>query len=306
MNTDNIKSKPKLRLKINRNLGHIWSPNDDEQLLAEIKNNTPHNRIEYIIGRTFASIQTRLHTIACHKMREDLTLNDVVCLTKMNILDILSALHSDGIRLCQVDANYHIDNNFQSTVKGNYLFIDTEYTDDQHLLEIYWEIRSSSDGRLIKQAYHLVNQGNIPINNGFIHGITIELTKKYGEPIISVLAELINDLDQVDTIIAHNFKSAEYRVLLREFLRNNLPIHQLHNKPYACTLQLSKQKFKNISHSLNDVYYHCFNRETQNYHTAIGDTMSCAQIYYYLTQNLSQIEIHNEISRPRLVTSKFK
>jgi hypothetical protein len=288
--------KLKLILRIDRNVGKPWSSNDIELFLDLIKQRWDLYFIAEKLGRfqkhsrPVDSIRNKFTYLAKNAKIADI----YEILNNIKYIMLLSSLHSKNVKI-------HPSNIQESKIPdtGNCLIFDTEYTSDQYLLEIHWQIRKISDGNLIKQQYYLVDQ-NVEIDNSFIHGITKELIKNYGQPISNVLTQFIFDLGNVDCVVSHCFNSADYMVIMKELLRNKFNYHIFHNKPYDCTRKITKEKIKNITYSLDTIYHHLFQEEVPSYHTAIGDTNACAKIYYKLKYSLDTIEVQNTPVRPSL------
>jgi DNA polymerase III epsilon subunit-like protein len=321
------KPKFKLRLIPNRNSGKKWSDADDKELLGLVSSSSA----SIILGRSNESIDARLKNIAYQQFIDGSSLKTVQLSTGMELYEILSLLHVKNIKILHENDDYTIavptpipspvlatvldpildltpslipilsttsNPTLTPILSPTCLVIDIEYTSKQYIIEIYWEVRSISDGKILKQQYFLINQEGIKVDNTYIHGITETLTRTHGVAITTVLGMLMTDIKDVDVIVSHNFKGAEYNVIMKELIRNNMPLDELHNKPYTCTMERSRQIHKNINHSLDTVYMYCFGHMMRGHHTSISDTVACAQIYYKMVHSLDSIEIVNKYRRP--------
>ena len=286
--------KVKITLISNRNSGKKWSDEEVELLKINLHEGMELYDIAHKLGRVGCKGDeiTPVRNKFVRLVNEGIIDNMYHLLANEKYIPLLSSLHSNNNKLHITDSLPDME---------TCLIFDTEYTNDQHLIEIYWEIRKIKNGKITRQQYYLVNQKGVMIDNSDIHHITNELVEVYGKSIIDVLKFFDTDVDNVDVIISHGFNSADYITMIKEHIRNGLAFDKFHNKPYTDTLKLSQMKYKGISYKLGDLYEYLFKQDIERIHTAIGDTSVCSQIYYKMVHDMENIEINHEITRPFIV-----
>jgi DNA polymerase III epsilon subunit-like protein len=152
--------------------------------------------------------------------------------------------------------------------------------DTARIVSISW-ILAEEDGTVIKQAYHIIRPLDFMIDNNSkaveIHGITSEIADEKGIPWHTMYDELIVDLNQATTIVAHNIQF-DVSILLSEMYRYNKQrgITSLLEKNRLCTMKMGMTVMKQKKRpKLIELYKHLYNEEMQNAHDAEYDTKYC-------------------------------
>ena len=191
----------------------------------------------------------------------------------------------------------------------NKLFIDTEttglpkmkgfnkyyspsllnYYDNARIIEIGYVI-FSNDNIKIKEVNVLIKPDNFIISNTPIHGITTEEAINKGTDIKIVLLELEKDLENVDTIIAHNI-SFDINIIFSECYRikNTNLIEKFKLKNYICTMKLGQSFMKCKKYpKLIELHKYLFNNDIVQNHRALSDVIICYECYFEINKNLSK------------------
>ena len=169
---------------------------------------------------------------------------------------------------------------------------DTQYYDTSRIIEIAY-IVCSNDGQILKKYNELIIPNGFTIENSEFHGITTEEAKNKGKYINDVLTQLCLDLDNVDTIVAHNIQF-DINNILSECHRINYEeiIHKISYKEKQCTMAIGKNlmmipdnyksgKYKNPK--LVELYKYLFNETIQQEHRALSDALICHKCYYQIS-----------------------
>lgn len=152
------------------------------------------------------------------------------------------------------------------------------------IVQIAWASYSPSGDLLFKKCFTIYPDGyTIPIIASNIHGITTEKARQEGVDIVEAFNALYQDLEEVDTIIAHNMKFDD-SVIQSEIYRykqNNLYARWCKIRK-ECTMMMSslpgRKWFK-----LSELYKECFNKDpVQELHRADSDVEICAAIYFHI------------------------
>nr|QOI90368.1 hypothetical protein HWQ62_00231 [Pyramimonas orientalis virus] len=155
--------------------------------------------------------------------------------------------------------------------------------DTARVIEIGYVIMSP-EGEVIKLVSHLIKYcDEVDIRNSHIHGITNEMVNEDGISIYEMFDELIVDLSNVDTIVAHNLEF-DYNVLLSEVYRNyknykNL-LGLLYSKELHCTMQMGKKYMPNNKYpKLVELNKLLLDMEWDQNHRALDDALVCSRCY---------------------------
>lgn len=128
------------------------------------------------------------------------------------------------------------------------------------------------------------------------HGITPELSRKYGVLPKTAIALLRHACMRADLVVAHNLQFDE-KLVGFACERNNESFSPLDSKEKFCTLEATTNilripptesmikwghgdKFK--SPKLEEAYRFFFGEEISGAHDALVDTRACARVYYHL------------------------
>ena len=155
--------------------------------------------------------------------------------------------------------------------------------DNARMLELAYVI-INTEGEIVKEVSHLIKHDiEINIQNSHIHGIDMDMIQQYGANIEEVLDQLHINLENVDTIVAHNIEF-DFNILLSELYRKYQKymktIGLLYTKNKVCTMMKGK-KYMRIPKfpKLVDLYKHIFNEDYEQKHRALDDVMLCTKCY---------------------------
>lgn len=131
------------------------------------------------------------------------------------------------------------------------------------------------------------------------HGITPELTRRYGVTPLQAMSLLRYACVRAELVVAHNLQFDKQLVNFTTQRASILP-GPLDNAWTFCTLEATTpllripptesmikwghgDKFK--SPKLEEAYRHFFGEEISGAHDALVDTRACARVYYHLLDN---------------------
>ena len=164
-------------------------------------------------------------------------------------------------------------------------FRDLDVYDTARVVSVAWRQADSDKYYIIKPIGFV-----IPDEATAIHGISTDQAMKEGADLITVLDELLNDMQHVDTIVAHNIYF-DINVLRSELYRANKfkyqrAIDMTFKKKIFCTMQESrKMNVVNKMTKLTVLYKMLFpgDEETcENAHNAYYDVIYTTKIYLHL------------------------
>ena len=158
--------------------------------------------------------------------------------------------------------------------------------DTSRIIEIAYII-CTLNGETIKTVSKLIKPDNFTITNTHIQGITYDKALNEGEELYVVLNELYTDLQDVNTLVAHNIKF-DKSVLLAECYRKSYYsiINEICKKKILCTMMMGKT-FLNVNKfpKLVELYKKILNIDIDNNHRALIDTTMCKEIYFKIITN---------------------
>ncbi len=162
-----------------------------------------------------------------------------------------------------------------------------KYYEGSRLIELAYIIYDSN-GVKLKEVENLVIPENFKIENSKIHGITEEICIKNGKHIDAVLNEFLEDLNGVDTIIAHN-TIFDIHIILSECFRRKY--YSLINKIQATnkedTMVLGKSIMKKDKYpKLTELYEYLYKEKFNQEHRALSDVIHCAKCYYKIIKTI--------------------
>jgi len=183
-------------------------------------------------------------------------------------------------------------------MKKTRLFFDTETTGLFRGLPKAINFTEFDNCRLVEFGYRkmrgndLIAEGSIILkNDGYtipsfitkIHGINDEMANRDGLSRHEFFLQLIELLEGVDYLIAHNMPF-DIRILAAECYRYNQEeiIEMLKNIKRHCSLEMARKKIKKTeieNHKLQTVYKHLFNKEFDGAHRALNDVHALCSIY---------------------------
>jgi DNA polymerase III epsilon subunit-like protein len=197
---------------------------------------------------------------------------------------------------------YVINNIMKKNINTGYkIFIDTEtnglpitkgfdnynhpkelrFYNNSRLIEIAYIIYDN-EGNKIKEVENLVIPNGFKITNSKFHGITEANCIKNGKQIDIVLNEFMKDLNNVDTIIAHN-TLFDIHIILSECFRAKQYdlIDNIQKINKEDTMRIGKDFMKvNKYPKLTELYDYLYKTKIHQDHRALSDVIYCAKCYY--------------------------
>lgn len=123
----------------------------------------------------------------------------------------------------------------------------------------------------------------VPVEASNIHGITHDIACTEGEPLESVLAELMSDVTSSHELVAHNM-AFDRDVIRAELARSKVPLAErriFRDIPKACTMLTLAEKGRKWPRLAEAYLTHC-GKVLQGAHQATHDTEACAELYFKL------------------------
>ena len=187
--------------------------------------------------------------------------------------------------------------------KAQYVFFDTETTglpkdykapssainNWPRMIQLSW-ITVDDKGDIINENDHIIYPDGfaIPVAVSQVNHITTEIAQKTGDPIRTVLAAFISDVEQAEVIVGHNI-SFDKHVVGAELIRlgNNDTIA---SKRSICTMQSTVDFCRIPGHygfkypKLQELYYKLFNQKFEDAHNALSDIRATLKCFVELKQ----------------------
>jgi DNA polymerase III epsilon subunit-like protein len=157
----------------------------------------------------------------------------------------------------------------------------TKYYEKSRLIEIAYIICDEKKNK-IKEVSNLIKPLDFEINNSQFHGITQKIANDSGIDLSDALNYLDEDLNNIDTIVAHN-KNFDLNIILSECYRqNNIELaDKILSKNTECTMKLGKEIMKQYkSPKMVELYKFLFKKEVLQEHRALSDVIICADCYF--------------------------
>jgi len=132
----------------------------------------------------------------------------------------------------------------------------------------------------------------IPEEASNVHRITTERAIQEGVNLSEVLQEFQNDIESVETVVAHNF-SFDQKIVWAEFHRKSMQ-DNISTKNSICTMQSSTNycaipwKYWNKRPNLTELHQKLFWKDFEEAHDALADVEACANCFREL-KNLNII-----------------
>jgi len=126
----------------------------------------------------------------------------------------------------------------------------------------------------------------VPPDATRVHGITTEIARAKGRPLVAVLDEVLPLIEQATFAVAHNIAFDE-KILGAEFMRQGRPTPFL-KKPMHCTMKEATQFCAIPGHygfkypNLNELHKKLFGKPVTRAHDAGVDVRACKDIYFEL------------------------
>ncbi len=173
---------------------------------------------------------------------------------------------------------------------GNfYSYKDLSKYDSSRIVQISWRLFKNKV--CVKEYDYVIKPDNFEIHNSEIHGITTEFANKNGYDLEYVANIFLNDIQEADTIVAHNY-NFDKNILLSELYRKgcfeNL-ISIFESKNSFCTMDKTtnilnlKNKGGYIkAPRLSELYTFLFNKDPTNLHDSKYDTRHTSDCFFEL------------------------
>ena len=187
-----------------------------------------------------------------------------------------------------------------------------------YIVQFSYIIYNTETSQIIQMVDHIIK---MPVNiiiseeNSNIHKITNEISQSKGIEIKLAIDEFIQNLVNIDLIIAHNLEF-DFNIIrieiFREALLDNTAENRIafldsfiDNKLYCtmkssinlCNLKIKSKNGKDYLKfpKLNELHIKLFDCSPRNLHNSLNDVLICLRCYYMLEYKVDIIEIDNEI-----------
>lgn len=143
--------------------------------------------------------------------------------------------------------------------------------------------RFSSRGRLIKTFDALIQPLDFEVSQSSttIHGISHEKAMREGRPFPDVFRDFMEFIGpRTKTLIGHNV-IFDLNCLQSEMLRHGLPIEQLDDFMFRCTMEMYRERFMSPI-KLTLLYKEVFGTDFEGAHNSLADSIACGKVYPYL------------------------
>ena len=157
------------------------------------------------------------------------------------------------------------------------------------LVQLAWMVCDCRGG-IISKENRIIEPDNfeIPIKVAKIHGISTQIARKEGDPLVIVLHDFLRASRSAKFLVAHN-TDFHKKVLLAEFMRNDIR-QSLHHTRTICTVKESMD-FYGIDLGLGyrygykylklpELYSFLFNRPYQGGHNASDHVIACSECFF--------------------------
>jgi DNA polymerase-3 subunit epsilon len=165
-----------------------------------------------------------------------------------------------------------------------------------YILQLSYVVYDTVKKSILKQVDDIINIGEKTISAGSIaiHGITPEISKEKGVPILSALTKFNTELGNADMVVGHNI-SFDKRMVMVECIRNNVwqqfTVKKVKKNEY-CTMRTSVELCAiEVTNEIGEKYFK-FPTLTQlytrlfpgdnlpkNLHNALIDVLICLRCY---------------------------
>jgi DNA polymerase-3 subunit alpha len=157
---------------------------------------------------------------------------------------------------------------------------NTAQYDSSRLVEIAWIVMDES-GDDVKRKRYIIFPSDFTVKGTEFHGIDHVQAEKEGKNINMVLDDLLSDLKECDTIVAHNLEF-DYNITLSECYRNKRQdvIDEMENKAQYCTMENGREYLGTCKYpKLVELYKNITGLDWNQKHNAMDDTEKCLECY---------------------------
>ena len=170
-----------------------------------------------------------------------------------------------------------------------YLIFDTETTGfppKGRLVSIAWQIWD--DENFLEKDYYIIKPEGfyIPDQATRVHGITTEMALEQGEDLNKVLSVFAEKLQEVDAVVAHNYRF-DSQIVKGEFERMNFENHLEYKQVYdTMLLSTNYVKIRNSRGykwpTLSELHQKLFYEDFNDAHSADADVDATAKCFFEL------------------------
>lgn len=177
-----------------------------------------------------------------------------------------------------------------------------------HIVQISWLFVDLISNDIISIHDYIIKTPEnitIPEESTKVHGITNEMSQKYGKDIKDILITFQKDIMSSQIIVAHNIEFDE-TIIGVESLRNfeNNLFDNYKNKKY-CTMRMSR-KLCNKWIRLEMLHEILFNQTPNNLHNSLIDVYVCYRCFYKLYYNKDLLKMDTIINTDSAKLIEFK
>ena len=165
-----------------------------------------------------------------------------------------------------------------------------------YVVQMSWIVYDLELKKVIKTKDFIVKV-DVHISNSQIHGITDDISQEKGVDIGGVLGQFVEDIMEVDMLVAHNY-GFDTRVIEAELFRldKTKEIQWLYKKDYYCTMMetidfcgLEGKFYGSFKYArLQELHIKLFNCEFQNAHNSLADVNSTLRCYLKFAHGIDQ------------------
>lgn len=172
-------------------------------------------------------------------------------------------------------------------------------TDFPHILQLSYVVYNTTVNSIVTIEDDYINiPDSIKISSDSrkVHGITKELCKEKGIPIVDALHKFNRYMIMTDKVVGHNVEF-DIRMVLAESYRNKISM-VFNEENVICTMKESvnvckiKMNSKNSGNEfykfprLNELYFHYYGKEPKNTHNSLVDILLCLVCFGNLYENI--------------------
>lgn len=173
-------------------------------------------------------------------------------------------------------------------------FRDVSKYDSARIIQVAWVVLDITFTVIEKKSY-IIKRDNFNITNDEFHGISNEISDIQGIDFELAMLDFFTALHKCDMIISHNILF-DFNVLANHLYRYDLYdiFYEFNQKLRFCTsfesqmvlkLPMPYKCFIYKLPSLQELYTFYFNKEIDNAHDALSDSIACADCFVLLIQD---------------------
>lgn len=156
---------------------------------------------------------------------------------------------------------------------------DLEAFSNARVIELGYMVLSPNCEQIVRERSLLIRSVD-RVDNSHIHGITTADIMERGVPVEEALRLFKDDLEEVDTIVAHNLEF-DQKILQSEIFRakgNDILIEDISRKNKLCTMLYGKE-IMGVKKwpKLVELYKFLTGKRLEQTHRALDDVRACAE-----------------------------